>query len=47
MKQGMKLFLFLPLLAASLSCNGQEYVSHRPAKEERLFVSESVDAKID
>ena len=37
----------LPLMAASLSCNGQEYVSNRPAKEDRLFVSEAVDAKID
>ena len=47
MKQSIRLFFILPLLAASLSCNGQEYVSHRPVKEERLFVSEAVDAKID
>lgn len=47
MKQSIRLFFILPLLVASLSCNGQEYVSHRPAKEERLFVSEAVDAKID
>ena len=45
--RSIRLFFILPLLAASLSCNGQKYVSHRPVKEERLFVSEAVDAKID
>ena len=47
MKQSIRMWMLLPLLAASLSCNGQEYVSNRPAKEQRLFVSEVVDAKID
>ena len=47
MKQSIRMWMLLPLLAASLSCNGQEYVSNRPAKEDRLFVSEAVDTKID
>lgn len=46
MKHNFRILTFCSLLVASVSCSAQEYVSHRPDKADRLFVSEAVDAKI-
>ena len=35
------------LLLTSMSCTSKDYVSCRPDKADRLFVSEAVDAKIE
>lgn len=42
----MRRFVVLAAVAASVSLSAQEYECRRPAPEERLFVSEAVEAKI-
>lgn len=46
MKHNFRIVALCSLLTAAVSCSAQEYVSHRPDKADRLFVSEAVDAKI-
>ena len=40
------IFLQILISFAAIACCANEYQSQRPAQEERLFVSEAVEAKI-
>ena len=42
-----KICMLAALLLTSMSCTSKDYVSCRPDKADRLFVSEAVDAKIE